>query len=249
MSGHNKWSTIKHKKEKTDAARGKIFTRIGREIAIAVREGGSADPAVNSKLKDVVAKAKANNMPNDNIMRSIKKAAGDGEGANYKEVTYEGYAPGGVAVIVEIVTDNLNRTASEVRHIFDKCGGSLGSAGCVSYKFTRKGVIEIDNEKGLDEDEWMMMAMDAGADDVEVGDGVAVIYTDPNDLSEVRDNLEKAGCKFLSVERSMVPNMTTEISDPELAQKVTRLIDWLDDYDDTQNVYHDAELPEEDEEE
>ena len=249
MSGHNKWSTIKHKKEKTDAARGKIFTKIGREIAIAVREGGSADPNVNSKLKDVVAKAKANNMPNENIMRSIKKAAGEGEGNNYKEVTYEGYAPGGIAVIVEAVTDNLNRTASEVRHIFDKCGGSLGSSGCVSYKFTRKGVIEIDNSKGLDEDELMMLAMDAGADDVEAGDESAVIYTDPNDLSAVRDSLEKAGCTFLSVERAMVPNMTTEISDPEMAEKITRLIDWLDDYDDTQNVYHDADLPETEEEE
>lgn len=249
MSGHNKWSTIKHKKEKTDAARGKIFTKIGREIAIAVREGGSADPNVNSKLKDVVAKAKANNMPNENIMRSIKKAAGEGEGNNYKEVTYEGYAPGGIAVIVEVVTDNLNRTASEVRHIFDKCGGSLGSSGCVSYKFTRKGVIEIDNSKGLDEDELMMLAMDAGADDVEAGDENAVIYTDPNDLSAVRDSLEKAGCTFLSVERAMVPNMTTEISDPEMAEKITRLIDWLDDYDDTQNVYHDADLPETEEEE
>ena len=249
MSGHNKWSTIKHKKEKTDAARGKIFTKIGREIAIAVREGGSADPNVNSKLKDVVAKAKANNMPNENIMRSIKKAAGEGEGNNYKEVTYEGYAPGGIAVIVEVVTDNLNRTDSEVRHIFDKCGGSLGSSGCVSYKFTRKGVIEIDNSKGLDEDELMMLAMDAGADDVEAGDESAVIYTDPNDLSAVRDSLEKAGCTFLSVERAMVPNMTTEISDPEMAEKITRLIDWLDDYDDTQNVYHDADLPETEEEE
>lgn len=249
MSGHNKWSTIKHKKEKTDAARGKIFTKIGREIAIAVREGGSADPNVNSKLKDVVAKAKANNMPNENIMRSIKKAAGEGEGNNYKEVTYEGYAPGGIAVIVEVVTDNLNRTASEVRHIFDKCGGSLGSSGCVSYKFTRKGVIEIDNSKGLDEDELMMLAMDAGADDVEAGDESAVIYADPNDLSAVRDSLEKAGCTFLSVERAMVPNMTTEISDPEMAEKITRLIDWLDDYDDTQNVYHDADLPETEEEE
>ncbi len=249
MSGHNKWSTIKHKKEKTDAARGKIFTKIGREIAIAVREGGSADPNVNNKLKDVIAKAKANNMPNDNIMRSIRKAAGEGEGANYKEVTYEGYAPGGVAVIVEVVTDNLNRTASEIRHIFDKCGGSLGNSGCVSYKFERKGVIEIDNEKGLDEDELMMLALDAGADDVEAGEGSAVIYTDPNDLTEVRDNLEKAGCTFLSVERAMIPTMTIEITDPEVAAKVQKLLDWLDDYDDTQNVYHDAELPETDDEE
>ncbi len=249
MSGHNKWSTIKHKKEKTDAARGKIFTKIGREIAIAVREGGSADPNVNNKLKDVVAKAKANNMPNENIMRSIRKAAGEGEGANYKEVTYEGYAPGGVAVIVEVVTDNLNRTASEIRHIFDKCGGSLGSTGCVSYKFERKGVIEIDNEKGLDEDELMMLAMDAGADDVEAGEGSAIFYTDPNELTQVRDSLEAAGCTFLSVERAMIPTMTTEITDMELAGKIQKLLDWLDDYDDTQNVYHDAQLPEMDDEE
>lgn len=248
MSGHNKWSTIKHKKEKTDAARGKIFTKIGREIAIAVREGG-ADPNNNNKLKDVIAKAKANNMPNDNIQRSIKKAAGEGEGANYKEVTYEGYAPGGIAVIVEVVTDNLNRTASEIRHIFDKCGGSLGNSGCVSYKFERKGVIEIDNEKGLDEDELMMLALDAGADDVEAAEDSAIIYTDPNDLSAVRDSLEAAGCKFLSVERAMVPTMTTEITDPEMAAKVQKLLDWLDEYDDTQNVFHDAELPEEEEEE
>lgn len=249
MSGHNKWSTIKHKKEKTDAAKGKIFTKIGREIAIAVREGGSADPNVNNKLKDVIAKAKANNMPNDNIQRSIKKAAGEGEGTNYKEVTYEGYAPGGIAVIVEVVTDNLNRTASEIRHIFDKCGGSLGNSGCVSYKFERKGVVEIDNEKGLDEDEVMMLAMDAGADDIEMGEDSAVIYTAVEDLTEVRNNLEEAGCKFLNVERQYVPTMTTEITDPEMAAKVQKLIDWLDEYDDTQNVFHDAELPEEEEEE
>ena len=249
MSGHNKWSTIKHKKEKTDAQRGKIFTKIGREIAIAVREGGGADPATNSKLKDVVAKAKAANMPNENIMRSIKKAAGEGEGANYKEITYEGYAPGGIAVIVEVVTDNLNRTASEIRHIFDKCGGSLGASGCVSWKFERKGVIELDNSKGLDEDEMMMLALDAGAADVEYGEEVCVVYTDPNDLSAVRDALETAGCSFLSVERAMVPTTTTEVSDPEMAEKVQKLLDWLEDYDDTQAVYHDAELPEDDSEE
>ncbi len=249
MSGHNKWSTIKNKKAKTDAAKGKIFTKIGREIVIAVKTGGSADPNLNSKLKDVVAKAKAANMPNDNIMRSIKKAAGEGEGANYKEITYEGYAPCGVAVIVEIVTDNLNRTASEVRHIFDKCGGSLGASGCVSWKFERKGVIEIDNSKGMDEDELTMLALDCGADDVEVGEGVAVIYTDPNDFSAVRDKLEEAGCTFLSAEREMVPSTTVELADEESVAKVRRLIDWLEDYDDTQAVYHDAELPEEEEEE
>lgn len=249
MSGHNKWSTIKNKKAKTDAAKGKIFTKIGREIVIAVKTGGSADPNLNSKLKDVVAKAKAANMPNDNIMRSIKKAAGEGDGANYKEIVYEGYAPCGVAVIVEIVTDNLNRTASEVRHIFDKCGGSLGASGCVSWKFDRKGVIEIDNSKGMDEDELTMLALDCGADDVEVGEDVAVIYTDPNDFSEVRDKLEEAGCIFLSAEREMVPQTTVELPDAESVEKVQKLIDWLEDYDDTQAVYHDAELPEEEEEE
>ena len=247
MSGHNKWSTIKHKKEKTDAQRGKIFTKIGREIAIAVREGGP-DLSTNGKLRDVVAKAKAANMPNDNINRSIKKAAGEGEGANYKEITYEGYAPGGVAVIVEVVTDNLNRTASEVRHIFDKNGGSMGATGCVAWMFERKGVIELDNSKGLDEDELMMLALDAGAADVEVGDGMAILYTDPNDFSQVRENLEKAGCTFLEAERAMVPNNTVEVSDPETVEKVRKLLDWLEDYDDTQNVYHNADLPEEDDE-
>jgi len=249
MSGHNKWSTIKNKKAKTDAAKGKIFTKIGREIVIAVKTGGSADPALNSKLKDVIAKAKAANMPNDNIQRSIKKAAGEGDGANYKEITYEGYAPCGVAVIVEVVTDNLNRTASEIRHIFDKCGGSLGATGCVGWKFERKGVIVLDNSKHLDEDELMELALDAGADDVEMGEDSAVVYTDPSDFSAVRDNLEAVGCTFLSAERAMIPSTTTELPDQESIEKVLKLIDWLEDYDDTQNVYHDAELPEDEEEE
>ena len=249
MSGHNKWSTIKNKKAKTDAQKGKIFTKIGREIAIAVRSGGSADPALNSKLKDVIAKAKAANMPNENIQRSIKKAAGEGEATAYKEVTYEGYAAGGVAVIVEIVTDNLNRTASEVRHIFDKCGGSLGATGCVGWMFERKGVIELDNSKGMDEDELMMLALDAGAADVEVGEGAAIIYTDPNDFSTVRENLEEAGCVFISAERALIPSNTVEVTDPETVEKVQKLIDWLEDYDDTQDVYHNGELPEEEEEE
>ena len=249
MSGHNKWSTIKNKKAKTDAQKGKIFTKIGREIAIAVREGGGADPAMNSKLKDIIAKAKAANMPNENIQRSIKKASGEGEAAAYKEITYEGYAPGGVAVIVEVVTDNLNRAASEVRHIFDKCGGSLGANGCVSWKFERKGVIVVENDKGMDEDELMMVAIDAGAADVEYNEDSAVIYTDPNDFSEVRENLESAGMKFLSADRALVPTTTTEITDPEMVAKVQKLIDWFEDYDDTQEVYHDAELPEEEEEE
>ena len=247
MSGHSKWANIQNKKNKTDAARGKIFTKIGREIAIAVKEGGG-DPANNAKLRDVIAKAKANNMPNDNINRSIKKAMGEGSGANYEEITYEGYGPGGTAVIVEVVTDNRNRTAAEIRHIFDKSGGSMGASGCVAWMFERKGVIELDNSKGLDEDELMMLALDAGAADVEVGDGMAILYTDPNDFSQVRENLEKAGCTFLEAERAMVPNNTVEVSDPETVEKVRKLLDWLEDYDDTQNVYHNADLPEEDDE-
>lgn len=188
-------------------------------------------------------------MPNDNIQRSIKKAAGEGDTSNYKEITYEGYAPCGVAVIVEVVTENTNRTASEVRHIFDKCGGSLGATGCVSWKFERKGVIVLDNSKHLDEDELMMLALDAGAADVEMDEDSAIVYTDPSDFSAVRDNLEAAGCTFLSAERAMVPTTTTELPDEESIQKVVKLIDWLEDYDDVQNVYHDAELPEEEEEE
>ena len=248
MSGHNKWSTIKRKKEKTDAQRGKIFTKIGREIVIAVREGGGADPNSNGKLRDVIAKAKAANMPNDNILRSIKKAAGEGESASYKEISYEGYGPGGVALIVEVVTDNINRTASEIRHIFDKNGGSLGATGCVSWMFERKGVIEIVNSQGLDEDELMMLALDAGAADVEAGEDAAVIYTDPNEFSAVRDSLEKAGCVFLSAEREMVPTNTVDVQDAEMVERVNRLIDWLEDNDDVQSVYHNANLPEDEEE-
>ncbi len=248
MSGHNKWSTIKHKKEKTDAQKGKIFTKIGREIVIAVKEGGSADPASNSKLKDVIAKAKAANMPNDNIKRSIAKAAGEGESANYKEVMYEGYGANGVAVLVECVTDNLNRTASEIRHIFDKCGGSLGASGCVSFQFDRKGVIELDNKKKLDEEELMMVALDAGASDVEAEGDDCIIYTDPNDFSAVREKLESEGFSFLSADRAMIPQTTVELPDAEAVAKIVKLIDMLEDNDDTQNIYHNAELPEEPEE-
>ena len=248
MSGHNKWSTIKHKKEKTDAQRGKIFTKIGREIAIAVREGGGGDPSVNGRLRDVIAKAKAANMPNDNIQRSIKKAAGEGEGANYKEISYEGYGPGGVAIVVELVTDNLNRASSEVRHLFDKYGGQMGANGCVAWMFERKGVIVIDNSKGLDEDELMMLALDAGAADVEPGEGSAVIYTDPADFTAVRQELENAGCTFLSAERELIAKQTVDVTNPEMVEKVRRIIDVLDDYDDTQNIYHNANLPEEEEE-
>ncbi len=248
MSGHSKWHNIQAKKGKTDAARGKIFTKIGREIAIAVREGG-ANPESNSKLKDIIAKAKANNMPNDNIQRSIKKAAGEGSGAVYEEITYEGYAPGGVAIIAQIVTDNRNRTSSDVRHIFDKNGGSLGTPGSVSYMFDNKGIIVIEREPGMDEDEMMMQALDVGAEDVRIEEDVFEVITAPNDFSSVREKLEAAGYAFISADKQMIPQNTVAVNDEETINKVQKLLDMLDDNDDVSEVYHNAELPEEEEEE
>ena len=249
MSGHSKWANIKNKKEKTDAQRGKIFTKIGREIAIAVKEGGS-DPSNNSKLRDVIAKAKASNMPNDNISRSIKKAAGELGSVNYEEITYEGYGPGGTAVIVEVVTDNRNRAAADVRHIFDKNGGSFGSSGCVGWMFDKRGVMIIERSASIDEDELMMAALDAGAEDFIPQDDVYEVYTSVSDFSAVREALESAGYGFLSAELSMIPQNTVDISaDPELVQKVERLLERLEDNDDVQEVYHNAVLPEEEEEE
>ncbi len=248
MAGHSKWANIKHKKGKADAQRGKIFTKIGREIAIAVREGG-ADPESNGKLRDVIAKAKASNMPNDNINRSIKKAAGESESVNYEEIIYEGYAPGGVAIMAEIVTDNRNRTASDVRHIFDKNGGALGTTNSVSYMFDLKGLILIEQAPGLDEDEVLMNALEAGAEDVEVTEEAFEIYTAPNDFSAVREKLENAGYTFLSAERPRIPQTMVEVSDEETLQKVQKLLDMLEDNDDVMNVYHNADLPEEEEEE
>ena len=248
MSGHSKWHNIQAKKGKMDAARGKIFTKIGREIAIAVREGGS-DPAINGKLRDVVAKAKANNMPNDNIMRSIKKAAGELDSVSYEEITYEGYAPGGVAVIVEVITDNRNRAASDIRHCFAKNGGNLGTTGSVNYMFDEKGLIVIERTPDSDEDEVMMMALDAGAEDMKALDDAFEIYTAPADFSAVRENLEGQGMTFLSAEVQMIPQNTVAIEDPEVLKSVQKLLEMLDDNDDVQEVYHNAELPEEDEEE
>ncbi len=244
MSGHSKWANIKHKKGKADAERGKIFTKIGREIAIAVRDGGP-DPAVNGKLRDVIAKAKASNMPNENIKRSIAKAAGEGGNVNYEEIQYEGYAPGGVAVIVSTLTDNRNRTASDVRHIFDKNGGSLGTNGCVSYMFDNVGLIVIERAPGMDEDEVMMAALDAGASDVETLEDTFEITAAPQDYQTVRDNLEKAGYAFLSAELTMIPQTTNAVTDPETVEKIQKMLDMLDDLDDVQDVYHNAELPEE----
>ena len=234
------------KKGKNDAARANVFTKIGREIAVAVKAGGP-DPNNNAKLRDVIAKAKAANMPNDNIQRGIKKAAGEGESVNYVNNVYEGYAPGGIAMIVDTLTDKVNRTVGNVRMYFDKCGGSLGVSGCVSYLFDNLGVIVI--EKGdLDEDEVMMTALDAGADDVIPDEDVFEIRTAPENFSQVRETLEKAGTyKILSAEVTMVPKDTT-VLDKDASAKVQRLIDMLEADDDVQNVYHNAELYEEEEE-
>lgn len=243
MSGHNKWSTIKQKKGKNDAARAKVFTKIGRELIVAIREGGSADPSVNSKLKDCIAKAKANNVPNDNIERIIKKAASGGDSANYEAVTYEGYGPNGVAVIVEALTDNRNRTAGEVRHYFDKFGGNMGTQGCVSFMFTKKGVLVIERE-GLDKDEDTVMsdALEYGASDFEADEDVFTIYTEPEDFSAVRDDLEKAGYTFVSAELEMVPSTYTKIDDEDAKTKMQKMLDMFEDNDDIQNVWHNWEM-------
>ena len=243
MSGHSKWANIKATKGKNDAKRSNVFTKIGRELAVAVKQGGP-DPSSNSKLRDVIAKAKAANMPNDNIQRGIKKAAGELGSVNYEENIYEGYGPAGVAVIVETLTDNKNRTAGDIRHAFDRCGGSMGTTGCVSYMFDRKGVIIIDNGD-FDDDSIMMVALDAGAEDVQTGDGVYEIYTDPADFSAVRDALEtNADIVILSSGVEMIPNNTVTPSSDEVT-KVQKLLDILDENDDVQNVYHNAELPDE----
>ena len=245
MSGHSKWSTIKRKKEKTDGARAKVFTKIGRELAVAVREGGGADPASNSKLRECIAKAKANNVPNDNIERIIKKAAGSTDGSNYESITYEGYGPCGIAVIVETLTDNRNRTAGDVRHYFDKFGGNLGTQGCVSFMFEKKGVIVIEKE-GNDEDKVMEDALESGAEDFNAeSDDVFEIYTSPEDFGSVMEQLEAKKYEFVSADVSMVPSNYTKIDDPEAAEKMQKLLDMLEDNDDVQNVYHNWDMPEE----
>ena len=242
MSGHSKWNNIKRKKEKTDGQKAKIFTKIGREIAVAVKECGGGDPASNSKLKDIIAKAKANNVPNDNIDRIIKKAVGDGSQDNYEAIQYEGYGPSGIAVIVETLTDNRNRTAGDLRHYFDKCGGNLGMTGCVGYLFQQKGVLAIDAE-GLDEDKVMEDALEAGASDFSKDGDVFEILTEPDDFAGVRDDLEAKGYEFISAEIEQVPDVYNTIEDLELAAKMEKLLDLLDDNDDVQNVWHNWEQP------
>ena len=242
MSGHSKWKNIMHKKEKTDAQRAKIFTKIGKEISIAVKEGGP-NPASNSKLKDLVAKAKANNVPNDNIDRIIKKASSD-DAANYEEITYEGYGPCGIAVIVETATDNRNRTASDIRHYFDKFGGNLGQSGCVSFLFEKKGVILLDAED-LDEDVLMETALEAGAYDFAKEDDVFEIYTEPDDLSAVRETLEEKGYQIQSADLDMIPASYVRLTDETDIKHMNLLLEHLDEHDDVQNVYHNWEAPDE----
>ncbi|MBE6769753.1 MAG: YebC/PmpR family DNA-binding transcriptional regulator [Ruminococcaceae bacterium] len=244
MSGHSKWSTIKRKKEKTDQARAKVFTKIGREIAMVVKAGGP-NLSENSKLKDVIAKAKAANVPNENIERIIKKAAGEGNTDNYEEIVYEGYGPSGVAVIVETLTDNRNRTAGDMRHYFDKFGGNLGQPGSVMFMFERKGLILIEAE-GKDEETVMDAALEAGAEDFNFEDGdVFEISTDPNELGKVRDALEAKGYSFLSAEVAYVPSTLTTLTDEEAITKMEKLIDMLEENDDVQNIWHNWDAPEE----
>ena len=235
MSGHSKWNNIKRKKEKTDAAKAKVFTKIGREISVIVKQGGP-NPAENSKLKDAIAKAKAANVPNDNIERIISKAAGEADGSNYEELIYEGYGPSGVAVVVETLTDNRNRTAGDIRHYFDKCGGNLGQSGSVMFMFDRKGIIEIEGE-GKDEDKALEDALEAGAEDFSFDGDVFEIQTAPNDLGAVRDALEAQGYEFLTAEVQYVPKTTTSL-EGEAAEKMEKLLDMLEDNDDVQNVWH-----------
>lgn len=238
MSGHSKFANIKHKKEKNDAAKGKIFTVIGREIAVAVKEGGP-DPANNSKLRDIIAKAKANNMPNDTIDRGIKKAAGDANSVNYETATYEGYGPSGTAIIVKALTDNKNRTAANVRSAFTKGYGSIGTQGCVSYMFDEKGQIIIDKEEYEgDADELMMLALDAGAEDFAEEEDSFEIITDPESFSAVREALEAEKIVMAQAEVTMIPQTYVTLDDPEDIKKINRILDLLDEDDDVQNVYH-----------
>lgn len=240
MSGHSKWNNIKRKKEKTDGARAKVFTKIGREISVAVRDGGP-NPASNSKLADLIAKAKRMSVPNDNIQRIIKKAEG-GDKTEYEAITYEGYGPGGVAVIVETMTDNRNRTAGSMRHHFDKYGGNMGATGCVSWSFDRKGVLVIDNEDGdYEEDAVMMDAMDSGADDFEAEEDCFTIYTSPDDFNAVADALTAKGYHFASAQIEMVPQNYQKLEKEEDIANMEKMLDLFDDDDDVQNVWHNWE--------
>lgn len=241
MSGHSKFANIKHKKERNDSAKGKVFTCLGREIAVAVKEGG-ADPSNNSRLRDVIAKAKANNMPNDTIDRGIKKAAGDANAVNYENLTYEGYGPNGVAVIVDALTDNKNRTAANVRSAFSKGGGNVGTPGSVSFMFDKKGQIIIAKEDcSMDPDELMMAALDAGAEDFAEDEESYEVITAPEDFSKIREALEAAGIPMMEADVTMIPQTWAELADEEAVKKMNRLLELLEDDDDVQAVYHNWE--------
>ena len=248
MSGHSKWATIKRKKGALDAKRGKLFTKIGRELVVAVKEGGP-DPDSNSKLRDAIAKAKANNMPNDTIQRSIKKASGEDSSKEYLEMVYEGYGPSGIAFMVETLSDNKNRIAGDLRHYFDKYGGNLGQTGSVGFMFDRKGIIVIAKDSNLDEDTVMMDALDAGAEDFSSEDECFEVVSSPETFSAVREALEEKGYSFEQAEISYVPKTTTELTNEEDLKNIEKLIEMLEDNDDVQNVYHTWEMPAEDEEE
>ncbi len=244
MSGHSKWNNIKRKKEKTDGERAKIFTKLGREIAVIVKMGGP-DPSSNARLKDIIAKAKSNNMPNDNIQRCIKKAAGDGEGDNFEDITYEGYGPAGVAVMVKTLTDNRNRTAADMRHYFDKYGGNLGTAGCVSFMFERKGIIVVDKDKVTDEDEFTMTALECGALDINDNGDCFEVICDANEVWNVSEALTAAGIEKEDTEDTYVPVTMVTLTDPDQIKNMNKLIEMLEDDDDVQDVYHNWEMPEE----
>lgn len=244
MAGHSKWSNIKNKKGKADAKRAKEFTKLGRNISVAAREGGG-DPEYNAALKSAIEKAKAGNMPNDNIDRAIKKGTGDSDGAAFEEIIYEGYGPSGVAVIVSCLTDNRNRTAADVRHGFDKYGGNLGTNGSVSFMFDRKGIIGIERIDSIDEDELTMQAIDLGAEDIESEEDGFEIITSIEDFNQVRDGLSEAGYSFVIAELSYLPQTTVELTDEEDIKNMNKMIDLLEDNDDVQDVYHNWDMPEE----
>ncbi|EOD00692.1 YebC/PmpR family DNA-binding transcriptional regulator [Caldisalinibacter kiritimatiensis] len=243
MAGHSKWANIKHRKGRQDAKRAKIFTKLARAITVAAKEGG-ADPEYNPALKTAIEKAKAANMPNDNIDRAVKRGAGETDGANYEEIMYEGYGPSGVAVMVQCLTDNKNRTAADVRHYFSKHGGNLGASGCVSFMFDRKGVLIIDKIDDIDEEELMMQAIEAGAEDFSTEEEYFEITTAPEDFPEVRDNLKEAGYKFSTAEVSFIPQTTTKLTSEDDIKNMSKLIDALEDNDDVQEVYHNWDMPE-----
>ncbi|MDK2823837.1 MAG: hypothetical protein PWQ67_2356 [Clostridia bacterium] len=245
MAGHSKWANIKHRKSKQDAQKGKMFTKLAREIIVAAKQGGG-DPNGNFRLRIAIEKAKSANMPNENINRAIQKGVGGGEGDNYEEVVYEGYGPGGVAITLNIMTDNRNRTAGDIRHLFSKYGGNMGETGCVSWMFNKKGYLTINKENlDINEDDLLLVGLEVGAEDIKVEDDIIEIITNPDDFEEVKTNLEQQGIQFAEAEISMIPQNTVEINDLEQAKKLMKLMDAFEEHDDVQNVYANYDIPDE----